>query len=163
MASEGELGAAARTNPIEIRELRHAESAQWLAFRERLWPDVPRAQLQAELEHIAAEPEANGVLVAALPDGRLIGFAEVSLREWAEGCATRPVGYLEAWYVDEPSRRTGVGRRLIEAAERWARARGCLEMGSDADPTNRASRSAHCALGFEEVGTSVLFRKRISP
>jgi aminoglycoside 6'-N-acetyltransferase I len=147
----------------QVRDLRPDERAAWLRFRERLWPDVANAQLREEQDHILGDPASNGVLVAAAPDGELIGFAEVSIREWAEGCATRPVGYLEAWYVEDGRRRAGVGRLLIEAAERWARERGCLEMGSDADPDNRASRSAHRALGFEEVGTSVLFRKRIAP
>jgi aminoglycoside 6'-N-acetyltransferase I len=162
MASEGEGGAERSAPGAEVRELRAQERAEWLAFRERLWPAVARAELEAEAERIASEPATNGVLVAALPDGRTIGFVEVALREWAEGCASHPVGYLEAWYVEEAWRRSGVGRLLLEAAERWARSRGCVEMGSDADPENRVSRAAHGALGFEEVGTNVLFRKRIA-
>ena len=162
MTSESEP-ASSRAPGAEVRELRPEERAAWLEFRARLWPETPREQLRQEQDHILAEPESTGVLFAALSDGEPIGFAEVSIRAWAEGCVTRPVGYIEAWYVIPEQRRAGMGRLLIDAAERWARARGCVEMASDADPENRTSRSAHRALGYDEVGMSVLFRKRIAP
>lgn len=101
------------------------------------------------------------MLVAASDNGNLVGFVEVSLRDWAEGCSTRPVGYIEAWYVNPSYRRTGIGRRLIEAAERWARSRGCTEMGSDAELGNEVSHCAHAALGYSEVVRLVLFCKRL--
>jgi len=87
----------------------------------------------------------------------------VSLREWVEGCHTRPVGYIEAWHVAPGHRRAGLGRRLVEAAEAWALSRGCTEMGSDADLDNRVSHAAHRALGYAEVARLVLFSKRIAP
>jgi aminoglycoside 6'-N-acetyltransferase I len=104
----------------------------------------------------------NGVLVAAR-GSELVGFVEVSLREWAEGCTTHPVGYIEAWYVEPAERRSGLGRRLIEAAEAWSAARGCTEMASDADVDNAVSRRAHRALGYTELAPVVLFCKRLSP
>jgi aminoglycoside 6'-N-acetyltransferase I len=71
------------------------------------------------------------------------------------------VGYLEAWYVKREYRRRGVGRLLIEAAERWAWSRGCTEMGSDAELHNEVSQQAHGALGYSEVLRVVLFSKRL--
>jgi aminoglycoside 6'-N-acetyltransferase I len=155
--SEGESG-----GPRErIRECLPAERGAWLDMRERLWPDHTREELSREQAEILGDPARTGVLVAVRPDGELAGFVEVSLRDWAEGCETRPVGYVEAWYVEPAERRAGLGRRLIEAAERWALARGCTEMGSDADLANDVSHAAHRALGYVEVGRSVLFRKKL--
>ena len=130
-----------------IRELLPAERGAWLAMRERLWPDIRREQLAQEQAEILADAGRTGVLVAALPAGELAGFVEVSLRDWAEGCETRPAGYVEAWYVEPGHRRAGLGRGLIHAAERWALARGCTEMASDADLANDVSHAAHRALG----------------
>ena len=48
---------------------------------------------------------------------------------------------------------------LVEAAEAWARERGHTEIASDTDPDNRTSIAAHRALGYEEVGRAVCFRK----
>jgi aminoglycoside 6'-N-acetyltransferase I len=147
---------------VQIRELRHDERGEWLQLRQLLWPGDAREALAREQEEILADPEKNCVFVAALPDG-LAGFVEVALRQWAEGCSTRPVGYIEAWYVRPEHRRSGVGRRLIDAAERWARSRGCTEMGSDADLQNVVSHDAHRALGYVEVTRLVLFAKKLAP
>jgi aminoglycoside 6'-N-acetyltransferase I len=144
---------------VEIRQLDRSEHDAWLRLREQLWPDVPRSQLASEQREILADPERNAVFVAALPE--LAAFVEVSIRDWAEGCTTRPVGYLEAWYVAPPHRQSGIGRRLIQAAENWARQHGCTEMGSDADLWNEISHAAHRAVGYTEVGRSVLFSKRL--
>ena len=146
-----------------IRQLKATDHSAWLTMRERLWPDFSREELTAEEAGIFGEDSRTGVLVAVAESGELIGFAEVSIRDWAEGCRTRPVGYLEAWYVEPAHRRTGVGRRLIDAAQRWAADRGCTEMGSDADPENVISLRAHAALGFTEVGRAVLYAKKLPP
>src|SRR5262249_19142141 len=101
------------------------------------------------------------VFVAERPAGGLCGFVEASIRPFAEGCTTRPVGYVEGWFVDPDMRRQGVGRRLGEAAEGGAAAPGCQEMASDALLANAVSHEAHEALGFEESGRLVHFRKRL--
>jgi aminoglycoside 6'-N-acetyltransferase I len=147
---------------VPIREPHPHERGAWLRLRERLWPENPPEELAREQERILADPH-NLVLVAASEGGDLVGFAEASLRAWAEGCATHPVGYLEAWYVVPEQRRRGLGAKLVRAAERWAREQGCTEMASDADLENQVSHRVHGALGYEEVGRAVLFRKRLAP
>ena len=90
-----------------------------------------------------------------------MGFAELSIRNYAEECVTDRVAYLEGWYVDAEWRRRGVGKALIEAAESWARAQGCTEFGSDALLENETSAAAHLALGFEETVQIRCFRKQL--
>ena len=48
---------------------------------------------------------------------------------------------------------------LMRAVEDWCRARGFVELGSDANADNRLSRDVHAALGFDEVETLVVFRR----
>jgi phosphopantetheine--protein transferase-like protein len=115
------------------------------------------------MESILADPEQYAIFVSADDEGRLNGFIEVSLRSHAEGCTTRPVGYIEGWFVEDSARGRGIGRALIGAVEEWARARGCRELASDADIRNEAGQQAHRALGFEEVGRNVHYRRAISP
>ena len=146
---------------MEIRTLRPDEDDAWLLLRELLWPDHERQELQREQQQILGDPQDNSVLVAALPDGELIGFIEVALRDWAEGCTTHPVGYIEGWYVQPTHRRSGVGRKLIEAAESWATSKGCTEMGSDAELWNEVSQVAHQALGYSEATRLVCFSKTL--
>lgn len=80
-------------------------------------------------------------------------------RPYADGCATSPVGYIEAWYVDPDVRRSGFGRALLAAAETWARDRGYHAMASDALLDNEISHAAHRRAGCEEVDRVVQFRK----
>jgi len=71
------------------------------------------------------------------------------------------VGYLEGWYVSPEHRRAGIGRKLVQAAEDWARSKGCTEMASDAELHNTQSQQAHRRLGYEEVERIVCFRKSL--
>ena len=147
---------------IEIRPVRPTEQVAWLKLRQQLWPDTSIEENTYEQNEILGDPEHNAALVAVQPDGELIGFIEVSLREWAAGCSTHPVGYIEAWYVAEAYRRTGLGRKLVEAGEAWALSKGCTEMGSDAEQWNEVSHQAHQALGFQEVMRLVCFSKKLT-
>lgn len=147
---------------MQIRTLRRDEREPWLEMRRLLWPEASREELESELDEILDASEESAVLVAARDDGVLAGFVEVALREWAEGCTTSPVGYIEAWYVRPEHRRAGVGRALIDAAERWAAARGCTEMGSDTELANSVSQAAHRALGYGECLRLVCFKKRLA-
>ena len=71
------------------------------------------------------------------------------------------MAYLEGWYVEPGSRRQGVGRALVAAAEQWAIEQECTEFGSDALLDNLTSAAAHRALGFEETVQLRCFRKAI--
>lgn len=146
---------------MRVRPVTPSDRAGWLRMREALWPGAP-GEHAGEIDRFFAgeSPEPLAVLVAERR-GRLVGFAELSIHPYAEGCETDRVGYLEGWWVDPDNRRQGVGRALVEAAERWAREQGCREFASDAQPDNETSRAAHLALGFREAGRVVCFAKRL--
>lgn len=146
---------------MRIRPGTGKDAEAWLSLRLALWPETLEAQHRVELADILADSEENGVFFCEDDEGRLVGFAEVSLRKWAEGCLSSPVGYLEGWYVVEGARRQGVGGQLVRAAEDWARAKGCSEMASDTGLDNVVSEAAHRRLGYEVVGRVICFRKEL--
>jgi aminoglycoside 6'-N-acetyltransferase I len=127
-------------------------------MRTALWDDCPAEQQVQEMEEILGS-DSEEVFFAVRSDSGLCGFLEAALRSRADGCDSTPVGYIEGWYVDPDMRRRGVGRALVEAAEAWARARGCRLMASDAELWNSVSHQAHVALGYEETARLVLFKK----
>jgi aminoglycoside 6'-N-acetyltransferase I len=102
------------------------------------------------------------VFLAQAPGGSVVGFIEAGLRSHADGCdPSRPVGYIEGWYVAPAFRRRKAGAQLVAAAEEWARKQGCVEMASDAWLDHLDSQRAHEALGFEVVDRCVHYRKRL--
>jgi len=148
----------AKSSPSVIRPLHAVGFAEWRRMRTALWPDQTEADLRAWL----ARGASAAVLVAERANGaELCGFIEVGEREFAEGCDSSPVGYIEGWWVDPDARRRGVGRGLVRAAEAWCRARGLKELASDAEIENEVSLRAHGACGFEEAGRIVVLRKEL--
>jgi aminoglycoside 6'-N-acetyltransferase I len=127
-------------------------------MRRALWDECPDEQQAREMEEIRGS-DWDEVFLAERPGSGLCGFLEASLRSRADGCDSTPVGYIEGWYVDEDVRRRGVGRALVQAAEAWARSRGCRQMASDAELWNDVSHQAHGALGYHEAARLVLFKK----
>ena len=128
-----------------------------------LWPEGSASEHGAEIDRFFAGQLDNPleVLLAVDARGAALGFAELSIRAYAEDCLTDRVAYLEGWYVIAEARRRGVGRALVAAAERWGRAQGCTEFASDALIDNDVSARAHRALGFAETVQIRCFRKVI--
>lgn len=151
-----------RSIPFRVRPAEPRDALAWEGMRTVLWPESSAAEHRAEIEpYFAGQfPRAPwGVLLAEDAQGRALGFAEVSVRPYAEGCRGTRVAYLEGWFVQPDARRRGVGRALVLAAEEWGREQGCSEFASDTDPGNEGSRAAHRAAGFEDVGLVRCFRK----
>lgn len=149
-----------------IRPARAADATSLGRLRAALWPDGTAEHHQAEVAATitgrapGSTPLVN--FVADSGDGEIVGFVEVGLRSHANGCdSARAVGFIEGWYVAEPHRRRGLGRRLIVAAEDWARAQGCREIASDTQVENEMSQRAHRALGYAEVDRCVNYRKTL--
>lgn len=125
-----------------------------------LFPDATHEEHLADLQRVRERPDAE-IFVIERPTGLLAGFVEVGGRDYAEGCLTSPVGYIEAWYVDPDVRKLGYGRGLLAAAEAWARAQGYREMASDALIDNNASQQAHERSGYKVVDRVVQFHKSL--
>jgi aminoglycoside 6'-N-acetyltransferase I len=90
----------------------------------------------------------------------VVGFVEVGLRSHADGCdESHEVGFIEGWFIAKEWRNRGIGRKLVLAAEDWARSQGCREMASDTWIDNTASQRAHEAMGYEVVDRCVNYRK----
>jgi aminoglycoside 6'-N-acetyltransferase I len=147
---------------MEIRSARATDADEWLRMRVALWPDDADGHRGAIERYFSGHRhEPKEVLIAVDTPRTAIGFAELSLRNIVDSCATDRVGYLEGWYVDPAFRRQGVGRALVRAAEQWAVAEGCTEFASDSLIDNDVSRAGLVALGFEETGQVRNFRKNL--
>ncbi len=149
---------------MEIRAVKHDDRDEWVRMRMRLYPDLDPHEIDGWFE--AAEQGGThlvgvAVFVADRGNGSLAGFIEIGSRNYAEGCQTTPVAFLEGWYVDPDFRRTGLGSKLVQAAETWAGTHGYSEMASDTQLDNETGLQAHLKLGYAEVERQICFMKRL--
>jgi aminoglycoside 6'-N-acetyltransferase I len=146
---------------MTIRPATKSDGAEWGRLRQALWPDCrgPRAAL--EMREQLSDPKKFGVLVIDRGDGKLGGFIELALRDGVDGAAREITGYVEGWFVEPELRGKNWGRKLVAAGERWAKARGMIELASDSELWNKSAHAAHQAVGFRETERLVLFLKKL--
>ena len=93
--------------------------------------------------------EGLPLLVATGEDGMVLGFARVS--PYSDRCVYSGVGE-HGVYVARAARGRQVGRRLLDTLAAAAEQAGLYKLTSRLFADNAASRAAHLAAGFEEVG-----------
>ncbi len=142
---------------IPVRPAQESDRESWLEMRLLLWPDGTPQDFEPEMTELLE----RGHAFVALEEGVAVGFAEVSLRPYAEGCDSSPVAFLEGWFVRQSHRGQGVGRALVQRVEHWGLEMGCTELGSDTLLEWDWSHKAHAKVGFEEVERLVCFRKSL--
>jgi aminoglycoside 6'-N-acetyltransferase I len=76
--------------PMRIRKADSTDEPQWIEMRKALWPDCAKDRHSLEVEQLL---QSEGiVLLAEDSEGRVVGFAEVSIRrDHVEGTSSAPV------------------------------------------------------------------------
>jgi aminoglycoside 6'-N-acetyltransferase I len=143
---------------LRIREMGAADRATWIRMRVALWPGETAEVHGKDVDEMLAGNAGHG-FIAETRDGAAAGFAEITIRPFANGCDSRPVPFLEGIWVDESFRRQGIGALLVKHVEGFVAARGFREIGSDALMENHVSHAAHRRWGFSETERVVHFRK----
>lgn len=89
-------------------------------------------ELESGLRAIIAREDA--VLFVLEIDAKLIGFAEVYLRQDEEHPVTvaHRYGYLQSLMVSAPYRKQGLGEALLHAVHQWTQEKGATEVRLDA-------------------------------
>jgi len=102
----------------------------------------------------------QSVIVLAL-DGaqRAIGFCQL----YPLFCSieAEPIYLLSDLYVAEAARRSGVGRALLAAAERFAAEHGRARMEVTTARTNRTAQSLYESLGWQRDEVYYAYSKRV--
>ncbi len=142
----------------KVRPMREEDLSRWAEMRHRFWPSATIEEHSAKIKESFGKPDFLSFVAEANND-ELVGFSEVSIRPFANGCKEQPVVFVEGIWVEDSFRKRGIGHSLIEAIEDWARENGFRELGSDCAISNSISISAHHAWGFEETERVVYFRK----
>jgi GNAT superfamily N-acetyltransferase len=130
--------------------------------RDNVWPlardfassfELERTCFDASFDRLLTRPETLLLIAEKRDDliGYLLAFSHATL------LANGPVAWVEEIMVAEQARRTGVGRSLMEAAERWSSSTGAAYL---ALATRRAA-PFYRALGYQDSAT--YFRRCFRP
>ena len=142
---------------LQIRPAQPEDAPALAALAGQLgYPTTPE-EMAARLQALA-EDDRHAVFVAVEADGQVVGWIHVYLCPQVITDREAQIGGL---VVDETHRSRGVGTRLVQEAEDWARARGC---GGLTVRTNVVREHAHAfyrRLGFREVKVQRVFHKSL--
>lgn len=125
--------------------------------------DIRRATTVAEL--VAAEHLYDGPARAEWAERFLAAPGHLMLIAYADGAPAGMVSGIEMLHpdkgtemclyelsVDEPYRRRGIGRALVEALREVARERGCYDLWVGVDTDNDAALATYHSAGAKDDG-----------
>jgi len=113
-------------------------------------------EMRQRLELIMAEK--NSVVLIAEVDGNPSGYIQVFKKNLIQQLVTGEIGGLA---VDDGVRGQGVGRKLVEAAEIWAKDCGCERLVVKSNMMRQTSHASYQAIGFEIKKQQKVFEKTV--
>lgn len=102
------------------------------------------------------ESNEHGVFVAELASGQIAGWIGVFVYRSVEAAARAEVSGL---VVDAIARSQGIGQRLLERAEQWARDKGCRTIGLRTNVVRERAHAFYERQGYQYTKTQRTYRK----
>ncbi|MEJ2735572.1 MAG: GNAT family N-acetyltransferase [Anaerolineae bacterium] len=115
------------------------------------------AQVRQRLDELQ-QNEDQVVFVAEEVGGQVVGWVQVFGRQLLVVDRHAELGGL---VVDEGHRGLGVGARLMERAEDWARARGCETLYVRSNVVREDAHRFYEVIGYNQIKTSRVFLKEL--
>jgi GNAT superfamily N-acetyltransferase len=113
-----------QTRVTTIRAARNYDAPAIAELAGQLGYPATRQQIATRLAGIESEP-ASRVFVAENHEGQVVGWLHVAARTQI---TEDPCAEILGLVVDESARGGGIGLALVNAAESWARAGGCVQI-----------------------------------
>jgi GNAT superfamily N-acetyltransferase len=118
----------------------------------------PAAPRQVEERLAAVVDDLKHLILAAVSGGRVVGWAHAYVCCLVESDTFAELGGL---VVDESHRGKGVGGKLLEKVEDWARQKGCGAVSVRSNVIRQQAHRFYAARGYDQIKTQHSFRKRL--
>jgi GNAT superfamily N-acetyltransferase len=134
--------------PAVVREATTADANPLATLLGELgYPSLPDS-LPRRLERL----QASGTIIALVAerDHRVLGLATAHILNALH--TDDDVAWLTLLVVSGTARREGLGRRLVEAVERWVRSKGCRRMSVTSAVHRAGAHEFYDRLGYTHTG-----------
>jgi GNAT superfamily N-acetyltransferase len=143
---------------VIIRRARLTDSPAVAELSDQLGYPTSSEEMAARLAHLIRHPRFGAVLIAESSEGRVIGWLHVSVTPLLEVSLCAEVNGL---IVAEGQRSSGAGAKLLQAAEAWAKCKGCDGMSVRSNVIRDRAHAFYLRNGYEHYKTQKAFRKRL--
>jgi GNAT superfamily N-acetyltransferase/uncharacterized membrane protein YphA (DoxX/SURF4 family) len=143
---------------IALRLAREADAAALARISDQLGFPLDEEAARMRLKEALGGPDH--ALLVAESRGRVVGLME--LKRLRLFTARRQVEVV-ALVVDHDERERGIGTRLLQEAELWAKDLRCSKIRVRSKTIHRGAHSLYRRSGYEEIATSLLFEKQLGP
>lgn len=144
------------TRDITIRQMLSEDAAAVADLTSQLGYPANESDIRRRYDRIKDRPETR-ILVAEHADA-LVGWIHVQVTYLLE---SDPRAEIWGLVVTESARGTGVGRRLVEAAEQWAATMGMNVVVLRSNRVRVEAQAFYEHLGYEVIKTQNAFRKTL--
>jgi GNAT superfamily N-acetyltransferase len=144
---------------MKIRRARRGDAERIAQLSGELGYPASAAQVATRLRQLTPVSK-HAVFVAESPDAAtgVVGWVHVSVAHLLESDIRAEVNGL---VVAEGQRSAGAGAKLLEAAEEWARRRGCRGMNVRSNVIRERAHGFYERNGYEHYKTQKEFRKAL--
>ncbi len=140
---------------LKIRRVKRSDAEQVAVLSGQLGYPATSAQILRRWKGLKPASE-HAVFVAELPGTGTVGWLHVSVAHVLETDTRAEVNGL---IVAEGQRSLGAGAQLLDAAEKWARQRGCTAMNVRSNVIRERAHKFYERQGYEHYKSQKAFRK----
>ena len=151
------MSIAQQIENINIRSATMDDAAAMARLSGQLGYEAMPHDTARRLETLLGDREHQ--IYIAVSGAMLVGWIHVHLRP---SLLTDAEAEIAALVVDEKVRSQGIGRMLVEVAERWAQEHSCRTVRLRSNVARVRAHAFYERLGYEGIKTSRVFRKTLA-
>ena len=118
--------------------------------------DVEPSLAKVRLSNILARPDQRFLIAES--NHSTVGWLHAAIGEYVETDSFVLIGGL---VVDRSQRRQGIGRLLMEHAEKWAKEKGCVVVRLSSSAGRTEAHEFYKQLGYSNIKTQYAFAKSL--
>jgi len=142
---------------LRIRDARESDAAELAGLTTELGYPSTADDIARRFPFVRSGPEQR-LLVAVDDDDRALAWMHVIVNRTLEN---DPYAQIVGLVVTASARGAGIGSRLLEEAERWARELGVESVRVRSNVVRERTHEFYRRAGYELAKTSYLFVKRL--